>query len=119
MTSKKYKLISLILLEVIMAKHKVTLNSHCNYGYVEYDDETKKITVSIPGDLEAQKRVEEYLFQTQTMDVPGEHGLREFETVTLNAMNNYEDFGVVLTRLWVNAGVRVEWSMPPGMADNL
>ena len=56
-----------------MAKHKVTLNSHCNYGYVEYDDETKKITVSIPGDLEAQKRVEEYLSQTQTMDVPSEH----------------------------------------------
>ena len=47
------------------------------------------------------------------------HGIREFETVTLNAMHNYEDFGVVLTRLWVNAGVRVEWSMPPGMADNL
>ena len=108
-----------ILLEVIMAKHQVTLNSHCNYGYVEYDDETKKITVSIPGDLNAQKRVEEYLSQPQTMDVPGEHGIREFTTVTLNAMNNYEDFGVVLTRLWVNADVRVEWSMPPGMADNL
>lgn len=33
------------------------------------------------------------------MDVPSEHGIREFETVTLNAMHNYEDFGVVLTRL--------------------
>ncbi len=108
-----------ILLEVIMAKHKVTLNSHCNYGYVEYDDETKKIIVSIPGDLVAQKRVEEYLSAPQTMDVPGTKSIREFETVTLNAADNFEDFGVVLTRLWVNADVRVEWSMPPGMADNL
>ena len=108
-----------ILLEAIMAKHKVTLNSHCNYGYVEYDDETKKIIVSIPGDLAAQKRVEEYLRVPQTMDVPGTKSIREFETVTLNAADNFEDFGVVLTRLWVNADVRVEWSMPPGMADNL
>ena len=102
-----------------MAKHKVTLNAHCSYGYVEYDDDTKKITVSIPGNLAAQKRVEDYLGMPQTMDVPGKQGIREFETVTLNAVDNYEDFGVVLTRLWVNADVRVEWSMPPGMADNL
>ena len=102
-----------------MAKHRVTLNAHCNYGYVEYDDDTKKITVSIPGDLAAQKRVENYLGSPQTMDVPGMQGIREFETVTLNAVDNYDDFGVVLTRLWVNADVRVEWSMPPGMADNL
>lgn len=102
-----------------MTKHKITLNSHCNYGYVEYDNETKKIIVSIPGDLAAQKRVEEYLSKPQTMDVPGAKSIREFKTVTLNAADNFEDFGVVLTRLWVNADVRVEWSMPPGMADNL
>ena len=43
----------------------------------------------------------------------------EIAEITITGADNYEDFGVVLTRLWVNADVRVEWSMPPGMADNL
>ena len=102
-----------------MAKHQITLNSFCKYGYVEYDDETKKITVVLEGDSEAKQKVEEYLSKPQTMDVPGPKGLREFTTVTLNAADNFEDFKVVLTRLWVNTNVRVEWSMPPEEAIKL
>lgn len=102
-----------------MSKYQVTLNSYCHYGYVEYDEETKKITVSIKDAPEAVKRVEEWLAVPQTIDVPGKNGIREFQTVTLKADESLDSFRTLLTRLWVNTDVRVEWSMPPGMADDL
>ncbi|MDO4920654.1 MAG: hypothetical protein Q4E64_02335 [Phascolarctobacterium sp.] len=34
-------------------------------------------------------------------------------------LESMESFKTSLTRLWGKTGVRVEWSMPPGMAENL
>ena len=102
-----------------MAKHKVTLNAHGQYGFAEYDDETKEIVVSIKGAKEDVKAVEEYLASPQTMDMPGPKGLREFTTMTFNAKDSVEDFKTVLSRLWVNTKVLVEWSMPPDSMEKL
>lgn len=102
-----------------MGKFKVTLNSHCHYGYAEYDEDTKTAKVEIEGAPEAVARVEEFLSKPQTLDLPGEHGIREFETFTLDPLASLQNFKTVMTRLWVATDVRVEWSMPPGMADKL
>lgn len=101
-----------------MDNFSVTINYQGTYGYVEYDPATKKAAVVIASP-EAVKRVEDYLGKEQSFEVPGGNTIREFEGVTMNPLADLESFKVCLTRLWVNTDVRVEWSMPPGMAENL
>lgn len=43
-----------------MSKFAVTLNYYCDYGYVEYDSENKKVEVVL-SDAEAKASVEKFL----------------------------------------------------------
>ena len=43
--------------------------------------------------------------------------IRDFREVTLRPLESLESFQQCLTRLWVATDVRVEWSMPPGLAE--
>ena len=88
-----------------MSKFAVTLNYHGNYGYVEYDSENKK--------------VEKFLNEKLTLDVQEGDTVRQFVTKTLDPLENLDNFKICLTRLWFNTDVLVEWSMPPGMTENL
>lgn len=101
-----------------MSNYAVTLNYQCNYGYVEYNVESK--TASVKLDVEdAKAAVEKYLLTPLTLDVPQGETIRDFVTKTLEPLASLEDFKVALTRLWGKTGVRVEWSMPVGMADGI
>lgn len=102
-----------------MAKNNFTINYEGHYGTVCYDDETKEITAQIPDNDDVAKKVVEFLSVPHTMDIPKKDIIREFQTVTINAKDSLEDFKQTLTRLWVNTGVLVEWSMPPFAMDNL
>ena len=102
-----------------MGKFKVTLNWQCHYGYAEYDEETKTAEVVIDGAPEAVAKVKDYLSKSQTMDLPGEDDIRDWATQTLEPLESLKNFKTCLTRIWVATGVRVEWSMPPGMAEKL
>lgn len=102
-----------------MATECVTLNYNGNYGYVEYTEESKGLAICIPNSPEKEQEVEKFLTTPQTMDIPSKDSIREFETVTLTGTDNVRVFGIVLTRLWVNTGVLVEWSMPPRAVEEL
>jgi hypothetical protein len=102
-----------------MDKFKVTLNWKCHYGYAEYDAATKTAEVVIEGAPEAVAMVRRFLDNPHTMDLPGEDGIRNFSTYTLEPLESLQNFKTCMTRIWVETGVRVEWSMPPGMADKL
>lgn len=101
-----------------MSKFAVTLNYHCNYGYVEYDSENKQAQVVLDV-AEAKERVEKFLSEKLTLDVQEGETVRQFVTKTLDPLESLENFKICLTRLWFNTDVSVEWSMPPGMAGNL
>lgn len=101
-----------------MSKFAVTLNYHCNYGYVEYDEECRTAQVILPV-AEAREKVEKFLAQPLTLDIPEGETIRNFVTKTLEPLSSLENFKTCLTRLWVHTDVRVEWSMPPGMAEKL
>lgn len=45
--------------------------------------------------------------------------IRSFAKQTLDPLASLENFKTCMTRLWVNTNVRVEWSMPPGLAETL
>lgn len=101
-----------------MSTFSVTLNYNCHYGYVEYNDVTKTAAVTLPV-AEAKAAVEEFLASPLTLDLPQGETIRDFVTKTLQPLESLESFKLCLTRLWGRTGVRVEWSMPPGMAENL
>lgn len=101
-----------------MEKFAVTLNYNCTYGFVTYDEETKSAEVTIASE-EAKKLVEDFLAKPLTLEVPDGDGIRTFVEVTLDPLSSLENFKTCLTRLWVYTKVRVEWSMPPGMAETL
>ena len=101
-----------------MSKFSVTLNYHGNYGYVEYDSENKKAEIVL-GVAEAKAKVEKFLNEKLTLDVQEGGTVRQFVTKTLDPLENLDNFKICLTRLWFNTDVLVEWSMPPGMTENL
>lgn len=101
-----------------MEKFAVTLNYDCNYGYVEYNAEAKTAEVTLPI-AEAKAAVEKFLAEPLTLDIPQGTTVRDFVTTTLEPLSSLEAFKVCLTRLWGKTGVRVEWSMPPGLAETL
>lgn len=101
-----------------MSTFSVTLNYNCHYGYVEYNDVTKAAAVILPV-AEAKAAVEKFLASPLTLDLPQGETIRDFVTKTLQPLESMESFKLCLTRLWGKTGVRVEWSMPPGMAENL
>lgn len=101
-----------------MSTFSVTLNYNCHYGYVEYNDVTKAAAVTLPV-AEAKAAVEKFLASPLTLDLPQGETIRDFVTKTLQPLESLESFKLCLTRLWGKTGVRVEWSMPPVMAENL
>lgn len=101
-----------------MSTFSVTLNYNCHYGYAEYDEAAKTAVVHLPVE-EAKAAVEKFLASPLTLDLPQGETIRDFVTKTLQPLESMESFKLCLTRLWGKTGVRVEWSMPPGMAENL
>ncbi len=101
-----------------MEKFTVTINFHGNYGYIEYDPETKSADVHLS--TEGPKAdVERYLADAHTFKIAIGPTIRDFKEVTLQPLESVENFQLCLTRMWEAIDVRVEWSMPPGMAENL
>jgi len=102
----------------VMEKFAVTINYRANYGYIEYDPETKTADIHFPlADKKAE--VDAYLHQEHTFSIQSGETIRDFKKVTLNPLSDLTSFQLCLTRMWEATDVRVEWSMPPGMAETL
>jgi len=101
-----------------MDKFSVTINYHGRYGYIEYDPDTKtaKVELTLP---EQKAAVEKFLSQKLHLSIPEGETIREFVAKDLDPLGSLDNFKTCITRLWVNTGVRVEWSMPPGMTESL
>ena len=101
-----------------MDKFTVTINYRGRYGYMEYDPATKKANVVL--DLPEQKAAaEKFLSEPVTLDLPEGTTIRDFVSKTLDPLSSQENFKLSITKLWFKTGIRVEWSMPPGMTESL
>ena len=90
-----------------MEKFTVTINYHGNYGYIEYDPDTKSAAVHL-GVEEPRAAVEKYLAEPHTFKVCVGPTIRDFQEVTLQPLESLENFQLCLTRMWVAIDVRVE-----------
>lgn len=101
-----------------MSKFAVTLNYLGTYGFAEYNEETKSADIVIASE-ETKKLVGDFLAKPLTLEIPMGEDIRSFAQQTLDPLASLENFKTCMTRLWVNTQVRVEWSMPPGLAETL
>ena len=79
-------------------------------GWVEYDREAKTVKVCLD-DAQAVADAEKFLSEKHEIRVPHET-LRDFSEVTVDPLADEKSFQLVLTRLWENTGVHVDWSRP-------
>ena len=101
-----------------MAIKSVTLNYNGHYGALDYNEETKELTVTIKGETQIEQKVMDFLAAPHKMEVPIDACTYHFEERTFLARDSWKDCQQVLTRLWVNTGGLVEWSMPPHMVED-
>ena len=81
-----------------------------NLGYVEFDETTKKVIVVL-GDEEGKKKAENFLSQVHEIKIPHKT-LLDFTAEKIDPQADAESLKLVLTRLWENTGVHVDWSRP-------
>lgn len=79
-------------------------------GYVEFDEVAKKVIVVL-GDEVGRRKAEEFLSQVHEIKVPHET-LLDFTAERIDPQSDAESLKIVLTRLWENTGVHVDWSRP-------
>lgn len=92
------------------ANYRVAISYQKDLGYIEYDAETKKITVHL-ANAEGKKLAEDYLKISHDIRVPHKT-LMDFTTVTVNPAADEESLKLALTRLWNETKVQVDWSRP-------
>lgn len=81
-----------------------------DYGYIEYDPDTKKVMVKLADDAK-RKEVESYL-ATQHVFRVAHKTLLDFEELKTVPTESLENLKLCLTRLWEATDVLVDWSRP-------
>ena len=90
--------------------YRVGIHYLNDYGYIEYDQDTKKVFVKLADDIKRQE-VENYLRSEQVFRV-AHKTLLDFEELKTIPTENLENLKLCLTRLWEATGVLVDWSRP-------
>lgn len=91
-------------------KFSVAISYGEDLGYVEYDDENKKVIVVLANE-EGRLKAEKFLSTEHEIKIPHET-LLDFTAEKINPQASAEDLKIALTRLWENTGVHVDWSRP-------
>ncbi|MBQ7477155.1 MAG: hypothetical protein IJT06_07155 [Selenomonadaceae bacterium] len=91
-------------------KFSVAISYGEDLGYVEYDDENKKVVVVLANE-EGRQKAEKFLSTAHEIKIPHET-LLDFTAEKIYPQSSVEDLKIALTRLWENTGVHVDWSRP-------
>ena len=91
--------------------YKVSINVGPNYGYIQYNEQTKTIQVVFPNE-KIKQLILDYLNKPQKINIPKNNSICEFEVQEKLAALSKEDFQLVLGRLWNTHKVHVNWSIP-------
>ena len=91
-------------------KFSVAIRYGEDLGYIEYDDENKKIVVVLANE-DGRQKAEKFLSTAHEIKIPHET-LLDFTAEKIFPQSSVEDLKIALTRLWENTGVHVDWSRP-------
>ena len=79
-------------------------------GWVEYDTEAKTVKVFL-SDEKAVADAEKFLSEKHKINI-SQDSLLDFVEKEIDPLADVESFQTVLTRLWENTEVHVDWSRP-------
>lgn len=91
--------------------YKVSINKKDVYGHIAYDVENKKISVEFP-DEAVVAEVTSYLEKTHTISEPKAGSTIDFVAREYTACQSKHDLQIVLSRMWSQNQVHVNWSIP-------
>jgi len=89
---------------------RVAIHYANDCGYIEYDPDTRKIKV-ILGNSAKRGEVEAFLSRNHVIRV-AQQTLRDFKESIGFPPDNLGTLQMVLTKLWEDTGVFVDWSRP-------
>ena len=95
---------------ILLENFSVAISFKGSLGWVEFDEATKKILVTL-GDDEGKTLAEKFLTTPHEIKIPHET-LLDFTSETIDPNLSAENLKIVLTRLWEATGVHVDWSRP-------
>lgn len=90
--------------------YSVAVSCRDSIGWIEFDPEAKTVKVCMD-DEKAVADAEKFLTEPHSVKVPHET-LRDFSEELIDPLADVESFQLVLTRLWENTEVHVDWSRP-------
>jgi len=80
------------------------------FGWIDYDAAAKKIQITLEDEI-GRQAAEQFLSKKHEIRIPHET-LRDFTTEIIDPLASIENFKLMLTRLWENTQVHVDWSRP-------
>ena len=93
--------------------YKVTFNVDDKYGYIALDEKQKEVSVVYP-DADVAKKILAWLNTEHSISVPDDSKpIYEFVEKKFLASRSKKEFEVVLTRIWEELEVHIDWSFPP------
>jgi len=90
--------------------YKVAIHYENDCGFVEFLPQTNSVKVTLDN-IGKAREVENYLAQSHEL-AAAQADLRTFSHKTMKASDNIESFKLVMSRLWQQTGVFVDWSRP-------
>ena len=96
--------------------YSVAISCRGDLGYIEYDGKTKTANIVLNNET-AKQKVEKYLHTNLTLQIPHET-LQDFSKITIDPLENADNFELALTRMWENTDVHVDWSRPVDYVKN-
>lgn len=97
--------------------YKVSINVDSTYGHIAYNEQSKEITVEFP-DAAVTKAILTYLNQPHIINEPKSPSTCDFIEREHLAKNSKEDLQLVLSRMYNNLQVHVNWSIPADIDMN-
>ncbi|MBP2651492.1 MAG: hypothetical protein H6Q74_2317 [Firmicutes bacterium] len=91
-------------------KFRVAIHHEDDSGYIEYDQATQKVVVVIENQAKKQA-IENFLGKEHILRWPKDT-IYDFKEVRFQPTTDLESFKIVLTKLWENTQVLVDWSRP-------
>lgn len=92
--------------------YSVAFNISQTYGYISYNQNTKKITVTYP-DEKICKLILDWLSKEHIINTPNDSDiLYDFSPKKYLAANSKQELQTVLTRIWEELDVHIDWSFP-------
>lgn len=83
---------------------------YTDIGYLEYSEKDKAATVFLKS-KKAITAASEFFKKKLTIQIPHKT-MQDFTSITINPLENLENFKLALTRLWESTHVYVDWSRP-------